>query len=509
MEESINKNNFILQMHDIFKEFPGVRALIGVDFNLKRGEVHGLVGENGAGKSTLMKILMGIYTKDKGKIYIDGKEVEIRTPEEAHELGIGMIFQELSLVPQLNVAQNIFLSIEPRRRVPFFTNDNDIYLKTKELLDRYQISLNPRELIKNLSRGYAQIVEVVKVLAQNVKIIVMDEPTASLTRKEEETLYEIINNLKKQGVSIIYISHRLQEIFNTCDRVTVVKDGLKVDTKPVNEINMEKLVEMMTGKVLETVHHHDKFEVSGNGEKDILEVKDLFIRPRVNGVSLRVKTGEILGIIGLMGSGKSEIARALFGADRIDQGEIFVEGKKLNIKNPSDSVNAGIYLVPEDKRREGLVLNQTVESNLTLPIVGNMSKAGFVRGRESRKKALEQIERFSIKTSGIMQEAAFLSGGNQQKVVIGKWLMELPKVLILDEPTVGIDVGTKAELRNIISDMVSSQHCSAIVFSSDLNEIIQLADRIIVLYKGKVFKELCNIPQIEEALLHRAIQGIV
>ncbi|MBN1298270.1 MAG: sugar ABC transporter ATP-binding protein, partial [Actinobacteria bacterium] len=481
-ESKNNSNGTVLNLINVFKEFPGVKALQGVDFELRRGEVHGLVGENGAGKSTLMKILMGVYAKDSGSIIIEGKQADIRTPEDAHEHGIGMIFQELSLIPQLNVAQNIFLSIEPRKRLPFFSNDRDIYSKTKELLNKYKIDLNPKELIENLSRGYSQIVEVLKVLAQKSKIIIMDEPTASLTKTEEETLYEIINNLKSHGVSIIYISHRLQEIFNTCDRITVLRDGKRVDTKEVSDIDMDILVTMMTGKTCELVHHHAMADFEGSGKQHILEVKNLHIKPRVNGIDFKLKPGEILGITGLMGSGKSETARALFGIERFTQGEILIDGNKVKIKNSSDSVNAGIYLVPEDRRREGLVLNQTVESNLTLPILSNISKAGFVSDRQSIKRSLEQISRLSIKTPSASQETVFLSGGNQQKIVIGKWLMETPKVLILDEPTVGVDVNTKAELRNIISDLVSSRLCSVILFSSELNEVIQLADRILVLY---------------------------
>lgn len=501
-------DNYALKMTDINKRFPGVKALEGVDFELRKGEVHGLVGENGAGKSTLVKILMGVYTKDSGEIFIDGKKVDIRKPEEAHGYGIGMIFQELSLIPQLNVAQNIYLGIEPRRKLSMFTDDNSIYKNSKELMDKYNIILNPRETVGNLNRGYSQMAEILKVLAQNVQIIVMDEPTSSLTKSEEETLYKIIENLKNQGVSIIYISHRLREIFNVCDRVTVLKDGLRVGTKDIDEIKMEELVEMMTGKILETVHHHEIGSDKRASEENFLEVKGLVIRPKVNNVSFSVKPGEILGVTGLMGSGKSEIARALFGIGKANEGEIYMDGKKLNIKTPSDSINAGISLVPEDRRSEGLILCQTVEANLTLPIVNDISKAGFVSGIKSSKRALDQINKLSIKTPSMRQETAFLSGGNQQKVVVGKWLMENPKILLLDEPTVGIDVKTKAELRNIISDLVVSQQCSVILFSSELNEIIQLADRIIVLYKGAVFKEFSNVPTIEETILLHAVQGI-
>lgn len=504
----MKNDNLILEMRKIEKKFPGVKALKEVDFQLRKGEVHGLVGENGAGKSTLVKILMGVYAKDSGEIFIDERNVDIRRPEDAHNYGIGMIFQELSLVPQLNVAQNIYLGIEPRRKLKVFTDNNSIYKNSEELMNKYNILLNPKEIVGNLNRGYSQMVEILKVLAQNAKIIIMDEPTSSLTKSEEDTLYKIIVNLKDQGVSIIYISHRLREIFNICDRVTVLKDGLRVATKNIEELKMEKLVEMMTGKILKAVHHHEISSEESASAGNILEVKGLVIKPKVNNVSFGLRPGEILGITGLMGSGKSEIAKALFGIIKTNDGEIYIDEKKLAIKTPSDAINAGIFLVPEDRRNEGLILCQNVEANLTLPIVNDISKAGFVSGVKSAKRALYQINKLSIKTPSIKQETTFLSGGNQQKVVVGKWLMENPKILVLDEPTVGIDVSSKVELRNIISDLVSSYNCSIILFSSELNEIIQLVDRIIVLYKGAIFKEFSNVPIIKESILLKAVQGI-
>ncbi|MHB8277261.1 MAG: sugar ABC transporter ATP-binding protein [Candidatus Humimicrobiaceae bacterium] len=508
IKESSTDDNYILQMLNIIKDFSGVRALKGVDFKLKKGEVHGLVGENGAGKSTLMKILMGVYTKDSGTIIINGKEVDLRSAGDAYKHGVGMVFQELSLIPQLTVSQNIFLKIEPRRKLPMFVNDNATVKSSLQLMEKYKININPKLVVENLNRGYSQIVEILKVLAQNANILIMDEPTASLTKSEEETLYEIISNLKDQGVSIIYISHRLREIFNVCDRVTILRNGLNVETKDIDKIQMKELVELITGKIMTAVHHHNIDTSKKSVTKNLLEVKGLAIKPRVNDVSFTVAPGEIVAITGIMGSGKSEIARVLFGIDRADRGDIYMEGKKLNIKNPSDAINAGIALVPEDRRNEGLVLNQTVEANLTLPIVGNISRGGFISDIKSSKKALDQINKLSIKTPSIRQETAYLSGGNQQKIVIGKWLMENRKLLILDEPTVGVDVETKAELRNIISDLVSSRKCSVILFSSELNEIIQLADRIIVLYQGTVFKEFSNVPPIQEAVLHSTVQGL-
>jgi len=506
--KSKTDDGFILEMLNIVKEFPGVKALKSVDFKLKRGEAHGLVGENGAGKSTLMKILIGVYTKNSGKIIINKKEIDIRTADDAHKYGIGMVFQELSMVPQLTVAQNIFLGIEFKRKFPIFVNENLINKKARELIDKFGIDLDPKSLVGNLSAGFSHIVEILKVLAQKADIIIMDEPTASLTRIEEDILFKIIGNLKKNMVSIIYISHRLQEIFETCDRVSVLRDGLKIGTKNISDINIEKLVEMMTGKIIEEVHRHGNVINKKSKVRTVLEVKEIVKKPRVNNVSFTLKSGEILGVTGLMGSGKTEIAKALFGIDPIVNGEIRIDGNRINIMNPQDAINIGIHLVPEDKRIEGLVLSQAVETNLTLPILNILSKAGFVRISESRKRAVEQVSRLSIKTPSLMQETAFLSGGNQQKVVIGKWLMEKPVILLLDEPTVGIDIKSKVELRNIIADLVVSKQCSVILFTSELNEVILLADRIIVLYEGRVFKEFSNSPPIDEIILHRAVQGI-
>ncbi len=509
-KSDVNNNKYVIEMLDITKGFPGVKALKGVDFKLKKGEVHGFVGENGAGKSTLMKILMGIYTKDRGRILINNKEVDIKTPAEAHEHGLGMIFQELSLIPQLTVGQNIFLDLEPVRKIPIFINENSIYKKALKLIEGFGINLNPNTRVENLNRAYSQITEILKVIVQDVKIIAMDEPTASLTKNEEETLYEVIKNLKNQGVSIIYISHRLQEIFNICDRVTIFRDGLKIDTKDIDNINMGELVEKMTGKVIKQEYHH-KHDISTEDKiktSNILEVKKMSKSPIVKDVSFNLKYGEILGIVGLLGSGKSEIAKALFGIDLAESGEFYIEGKKINIKNTIDAINFGINLVPEDRRIEGLVPILTVESNLTLPILNNISRFGFIKRGESSRRSERQIDNLSIKTPSMRQEVAYLSGGNQQKVVIGKWLMEKPNILLMDEPSVGIDVNAKAEIRKIISDLVSSQQCSVILFSSELGEVIQLADRIIVLYKGSVFKEFINSPPIEEPVLHHAVQGI-
>ncbi|MCF7929000.1 MAG: sugar ABC transporter ATP-binding protein [Spirochaetales bacterium] len=499
----------ILKMENIKKAFPGVQALKGVDFELKKGEVHALVGENGAGKSTLMKILMGVYEKDSGSITLEGKQIEIPTPEDAHKHGIGMIFQELSLVPQLTVGENIYLGNEFKKSG--LLSDRTMYKKTSEILSRYKVDhyFDPKAKVFSLSRGYSQIVEVMKALSRETKLLVMDEPTASLTKDEEETLYQIIMNLKEQGVSIIYISHRLEEIFRNCDRVTVFRDGNRVTTENVNNVDMEQLIELMTGRKVEEERPQESHKVQVEQKAPLLEVKNLQWQPRLQNVNFHVNHGEVLGITGLMGAGKSEITRTLFGVDQPDEGEVFFDGKEHKIKNPIDAINAGMALVPEDRRYEGLVLNQSVADNIALPLVGVKQNYGFVRQKEVMQDVMKQVNSLGVKTPTLKQQVRFLSGGNQQKVVVAKWLTRKPKLLILDEPTVGVDVKTKAEIRGIIKDLVKEQDRSVLLFSSELNEIIQLADRILILYRGEIIAEYSNKVPMQEDVLHRAIQGII
>ena len=500
----------ILQLHDVKKQFPGVQALKGVDFELKRGEVHALVGENGAGKSTLMKIIMGIYTKDSGEMILEGRSVEVRTPEEAHEHGIGMIFQELSLIPQLNVAQNIFLGNEPLRHLRFL-NNRELYTRARALMNNYNIQehFSVKDRVMGLSRGYCQIVEVLKALSRDTNILIMDEPTSSLTKEEEDTLYQIIMNLKARGVSIIYISHRLEEIFRNCDRVTVLRDGNKVATEQVDDVSMEGLIELMTGKKIEAVSRHGTAKAEQEVENALLRVEGLCWKHRLRNVSFHVNYGEVVGITGLMGSGKSEIARALFGIEICDSGEIYMEGKRFQIKSPSDAIQLGLALVPEDRRYEGLVLIHSVEENVALPLVGELSRWGWFQKSTAKKQVEKQVAQLDIRTPSLKQKTEFLSGGNQQKVVVAKWLTQQPKLLIMDEPTVGIDVNTKAELRVGVREMVKDRSCGVLLLSSDLNEIIQVCDRIIVLYRGEVIKEYSNEVPVKEEFLHRAIQGII
>jgi ribose transport system ATP-binding protein len=506
----MQNEQLLLDMRNIDMVFPGVHALKEIDFQLRKGEVHALVGENGAGKSTLMKILMGVYASCDGDIFLEGEKVTISSPEEAHKLGIGMIFQELSLVPQLNVAQNIYLGNEARRKAGLL-HDRRMYENARNLMKKYNIKeyFSVYDKVGKLSRGYMQIVEVLKALSRDTKILIMDEPTASLTKEEEDTLYQIILGLKKEGVSIIYISHRLEEIFRNCGRVTVFRDGTRVDTKNVDDVDMDKLIELMTGRKIETTVHVGVKEAVKK-RKPLLEVRNLVWKHKLCDVSFSLSKGEVLGITGLMGSGKSEIARALFGVVPPDSGDIFIDGEKVAVQHPWQAIEAGMALIPEDRKSQGLVLSHSVEDNICLPIVSDYkNKVGLFKDKKAGLKVTEQITRLAIKTPTPKQKVKFLSGGNQQKIVVAKWLNKTPKVLILDEPTVGVDVKTKSELRKIIQDLVKDQDRGVLLFSSELNEILQLSDRVIVLYRGSVIKEYSNCASLKEDALHRAVQGLV
>ncbi|MEN3186638.1 MAG: sugar ABC transporter ATP-binding protein [Atribacterota bacterium] len=502
--------NVIMCLRGVKKSFPGVQALKGVDFELRRGEVHALIGENGAGKSTLVKIVMGVYRKDEGVMLLDGREVDFSNPEQAREHGITMVFQELSLIPYLDVAQNIFLGREPKNKFGL-VKYRELYRWARELIERYhlQVPFKVSDTIVSLGRGNCQIVEILKALAREAKVLILDEPTASLTKDEEDSLYEIIMTLKARGVSVIYISHRLEEVLRNCDRITVLRDGVKVTTGDAQNLNVDVLVEMMTGKSF-----HGKQISRGETnirrlKQPILAVRNLSVGERVRGVSFEVYAGEVLGITGLMGSGKSEIARALFGIDHPRTGEITLQGKLLNVRNPIGAIRNGIALIPEDRKREGLILIHSVEDNVTLSVIRDFSRAGWFQRKRARREVEKQVYRLMIKTPTLQQQVQYLSGGNQQKVVVGKWLMRKPKILILDEPTVGIDVNAKRELRDYVREMVADGSCGAILFSSDLNDIIQACDRVLVLYRGQIIKEYPHAALLSEESLHRAIQGVV
>lgn len=494
----------LLSMERISKSFNGIKVLDSVSFSLRKGEVHALMGGNGAGKSTLMKILTGVYKADEGEIFIEGKKVSINDTEDAKRNHISMIFQEFSLVPTLTVAQNIFLTREPKNAIGIL-DDKECIAKTKELLEELEVDINPTDIVGDLGVGYWQMTEIAKALSQDAKILIMDEPTSSLTKKETEILFNIIDKLKKKGISIIYISHRMDEIFQICDRITILRDGKRIVTENCGQISMETVIQHIVGADLDKAFEWKERSYSTEGTP-VLEVKNLSSGTKVRDISFRLYPGEILGVAGLMGSGRSEMVRAIFGIDPIDGGEIFVKGKKHTIKSPADAIVAGLALIPEDRRMQGLILQHSVKENIILPILSKIRKGVFLDDRKANKIAEKFVERLNIKTDDIFKTAGLLSGGNQQKIILAKWLANDPDILILDEPTIGVDIGAKTEIIDIIRELADGGK-SILVISSELPELLAVSDRIIIVHEGRVVKELKRKEIYSEEVLQHAIQG--
>lgn len=471
----------ILVMKDIEKRFKGVHALKDFHFDLRRGEVHALVGENGAGKSTLMKILSGIYQKDGGSIEYFGKSLSLHSPKDAQEKGISIVHQELNLMNHLTVAQNIYIGRESKK-LTFFIDDNDMNKKAKEIFKKINVDINPREKVNNLTVGKQQIVEIAKALTHESKILILDEPTAALTEAETTELFRIIKDLKSQGVGIIYISHRLEELFIISDRVTVIRDGEYIGDRVTSETGKDEIVNMMVGRVIyETPKCESKV---GYDAEEILRVENLNVENFVKNVSFSLHSGEILGFAGLMGSGRTEAARAIFGADKKDYGKIFVSGKEVYIKSPVDAIKNGIGYLSEDRKRYGLALGLSVRQNILLGNYDKFSKALVTEDKKIKTEVEYQVRSLKIKTPSIMQLVKNLSGGNQQKVVIANWLIKECKILIFDEPTRGIDVGARSEIYKLMDELTSIGK-SIIMISSDLVEILRMSDRILVMSEGK------------------------
>ncbi|OHB89661.1 MAG: D-xylose ABC transporter ATP-binding protein [Planctomycetes bacterium RIFCSPHIGHO2_02_FULL_52_58] len=479
-----------LLMRGIRKEYPGVCALDGVDFEVAFGEVHALLGVNGAGKSTLMSILSGATRMDGGAIFINGKRLDITSPHKAMELGISVIYQEFNLVPHLTVAENIFLGREPRKRMGF-VDYREMYTGAVGLLERLGAPFSPRERVADLGVAQQQLVEIAKALFKEARVIAMDEPTATLSMKETERLFSIIRLLKAEGKGIVYISHRLEEIFEIADRVTVLRDGRLVETCGLQGVTRERLVEMMLGKALEGAVPGGRGErpFAPTTEHEVLRVEGLTRRGVLEDINLTVMEGEILGIAGLVGAGKTELARALYGLDKIDEGKVVIGGHPVRLQSPAEAIRRGVVLVPEDRKRLGLVLGMAVRENISLASLFRFSRFGFVNGRRERKTAGEMVESLRVKTPGLEQQVRNLSGGNQQKVVLAKWLLRGARVLIFDEPTRGIDVGAKAEVHGLIRAL-ADKGAAILLISSELQEVIDHSDRMVVMHGGRITGEL-------------------
>ena len=493
----------ILSMRDIDKSFPGVHALDHCYFELRAGEVHALVGENGAGKSTLMKILAGVYSKDDGKIVFDGKEINIRDTTEAQHLGINIVHQEINLMQNLTVAENIFIGREPMRL--FTINKREQELRTNELLDSLHLhDIRANTKVRTLTVAKQQMVEIAKALSfKNTRILIMDEPTAALSDAEIEEMFRFIRALRDRGLGIVYISHRMDELKRICDRVTIMRDGQYIGTRSIQYITTEQIINMMVGR---TIYEEPK-TVSAVPEDApvVLEVKHL-TSPQVKDVSFQLRKGEILGVSGLMGSGRTETARLICGADPLTSGEIIVKGKKLNIKTPNDAVQAGIGYLSEDRKRFGLCLGLSVSENMTMANLKKYSFANVISDRKVRATARKYIDLLRIKTPSHRAPVGNLSGGNQQKVVLAKWLERDCDVLIFDEPTRGIDVGAKNEIYKLMNDLI--QHGKSIIMiSSEIPEILRMADRIIVMREGVKAGELPISQATQERIMALATQS--
>jgi len=494
------KNEYILELKNITKVFPGVKALDNVHLSVKPGEVHALCGENGAGKSTLMKIISGAQTATSGDIYFEGKKVTYSTTKEAQNIGISMIYQEFNLVPYLSVAENIFMGKLPTKNG--IVDWNKLYKSTQKILDRLQLKISPKTTVSNLTVGEMQMVEISKCLSTDSKVIIMDEPTAALTEQEIATLFKIIESLTSQGIAIIYISHRMDEIFEISDTITVFRDGKHIKTMKTSDTNYDEIVSLMVGQNIEKLYP-DREKVS---DEIVLKVENLSGR-NVHNVSFHLKKGEILGIYGLMGAGNIELSKILYGALRKESGKVEVNGKELHCTKPLEAIEKGIGLVPDDRKNEGLVLIRSVKENISLASLKRITKSGILDRIAERNAVKNSIDSMNIKVSSPEQLVGNLSGGNQQKVVLSKVLRASPDILILDEPTRGVDVGARAEIYQII-DILTKQDKSIIMVSTDLTEILGMSDRVLIMKEGRIVKEVLRKDFSQELVIAYASGGI-
>ncbi|QZD58130.1 sugar ABC transporter ATP-binding protein [Bacillus pumilus] len=490
-----------IEMHNIHKAFGKNTVLSGVSFDLVTGEVHALMGENGAGKSTLMNLLTGLYSLDQGTIQIDGKETAFKNPKEAEQHGIAFIHQELNIWPDMTVLENLFIGKEIYTKFGLL-DTKKMKVLAQSQLDRLSVNLSLDQEAGSCSVGQKQMIEIAKTLMTDAKVIIMDEPTAALTDREIEKLFQVIESLKKEGVSIVYISHRMEEIFAICDRITIMRDGKTVDTKAIPETNFHEVVKKMVGREL-TDRYPERLPSLGD---IVLEVKQATRKGQFHDISFSVKAGEIVGVAGLMGAGRTEMMRSLFGLDPLDQGEIWVHGKKAVIKKPSDAVKLGIGFITEDRKDEGLMLDASIRENIGLPNLESFSPKGLIDKKNEQDFVDLLIKRLTIKTASSEISARSLSGGNQQKVVIAKWIGIQPKVLILDEPTRGVDVGAKREIYQLMNEL-TDRGVAILMVSSELPEILGMSDRVLVIHEGTISGELNKSDATQERIMTLATGG--
>ncbi len=488
----------LLEMRGITKAFPGVLALNHVNLQINRGKVLALVGENGAGKSTLMKILSGVHTMDAGEIFWEGQKVEIKDPLSSQLMGISIIYQELNLLNNMSIAENIFIGREIKGKL--FIDKAKLHEEAQKLLDEVGLKLDTHTRVGKLSTAQKQMIEVAKALSFNAKLIIMDEPTSSLTDTETRTLFQIIRKLRDKNVAVVFISHRMDEIFEITDEIAVMRDGESVGRFVTSKTDATQIINSMVGRELKDIFAKLPAEISDA----VLEVRNLSTPDFLHDISFHIKRGEILGFAGLVGAGRSEVMRAIFGIDKRASGEIFIKGNKVDIRNTVDALRLGMGFVPEDRKEQGLILGMTIKKNISLPSLSNIADGWFINRRKEKDLALEYINALQIKTPSDEQKIMNLSGGNQQKVVIAKWMAIGPDVLILDEPTRGIDVGAKKEIHMLMSQL-AQKGMAIIMISSELPEILGMADRIIVMHKGTIKGELSSADASQQAIMQMAV----
>jgi ribose transport system ATP-binding protein len=493
IDQELLEKKKTLKIENIVKSFPGVKALKSVSLDFKSGQIHALVGENGAGKSTLIKVISGIYVKDEGNIYIDGENVEIKNPRAAVDLGISVIHQEFSLISELDVAHNIFLGIEPTSLKGFKLNKKFMYKRSKEILKSLNAHIDVKAPVYQLPVPDQQSVEIAKALIRKAWLFIMDEPTSALTDKEKQYLFKIVKNLAEKGAAIIYISHHLEEIFEIADKISILRDGRLVGTYGTKDLTQHEVANLMVDKEVNIMFSRNRVEAG----KTIMEVKDLQKKNTFHGISFKVRAGEVLGFSGLLGSGRSELCRAIYGLDKFDSGHIFLEGKKIAFRNPLDAIKSSVLYSPQDRRLEGIIPLMPCDENLTLKSLYWMSLLGWISSNTQKKVSTKLIKNLDIKASSLKQKLLNLSGGNQQKVLIGKCLSKMPKVLILDDPTRGIDVGAKEEIYKII-EKLAEDGVAIIIVSPELQELIGISDRILTFLNGRIINEY-TYPDFEQS----------
>jgi rhamnose transport system ATP-binding protein len=505
-----NSNGLRLRIKSISKSFGGIEALIDVSFDIKAGEIHALVGENGAGKSTLVKIITGLESADRGALLLDGDEIRFHNPMEARADGVLAVYQDPKLFPNLDIAENVFMGIHPKTRAGFIDRKL-MYRKTREVLEWLGADLDPRAVVVSLSTGQMQFVEFARALFDaNEKLLLLDEPTASLSPNEVDQLFEIVRRLRDRGVSILFISHRIEELFGFADRITILRDGAHVVTKKMSEVNQEQIVQYMVGRSISDFYGTTVVDASQglirSKENAVLRVEQLSSKGEFSNVNLEVYPGEIVGMAGLVGSGRTEIAKAIFGAIPLSGGTVWIENKKVNIKDPAQMIEEGVVYVPEDREIEGLIAELSVSDNMLLPSVLKYALAGFVNSREEAKIYSRYTDQFQIRSAGPKMKISSLSGGNRQKVVLSKWMALSPKVFIFDEPTHGIDVGSKAEVHRVIHEL-AGEGLGILMISSDLPEIIQMSDRILVVSDGRLVADFSRDEATQENIMAAAVTG--